>query len=842
MRRILTCLFVLFYWWTAANAVAAYPYPTTVTQPDGTTVTVKMHGDEWFHYTTTTDGYTVVKNDNGYWVYAQAVDGKLAPTTHIARDAAKRTEADKEYLQGVSLNLAPGRAAGASLHKERAKEMALPAKSPAIDLKKFKGLIILVNYSDQTFSSSDPKTLFTNLVSQRNYTGYDSSIPYTGSVRDYFYDNSMGQFDPSFTVVGPVSVNYSSTYPQQTSTQRVLTLWKAVLDAADSQVDFSQFDTNNDGYVDMVYFIVAGYGSNYDSSTKYLWPHAWNVQYYASDYGLNFDYDGVTVGRYACSTEFYGTTSDHTIDGIGTICHEFGHVLGQPDLYDTDYDDNGQSNDPGEWSIMASGSYLNHSRTPAGYGIYERYALDWMLPTVINDNAQRKVFPMQKFNAGYRINSTVDNEFFLLENRCTNTKWDKYLPGSGMLVWRTDSTNASIWKNNKVNVDTAHNYFELVRAKQGTKVYYGTTYKIDSDSDPFPGSGNITELNNSSSSPSIRSWTGSNTPITLFNITQDNDTVIFNCYKPITTLADIEANGVDGKSYTVTDVLKGVYADTYQTNVLYAKDDNNSIDKSEPASGQTIYDKVADFDQSNWVKLYLPSSSNAANFVGKSITTSTVSGTYSTATADSYGPVGPALTLTNAPTASTASAYTPNLYNPANFAQQSEYFLVKPKNLEYAKVHWAVYAGDGEFVVPQQVTGASGNTNGYNLAGSFTVNMGLYENDNTKTADDIFVKNQAYSFPAIIGIKPGTSSPLPAPKKIAAGNAGTKYNAVIYPLTSGDIITGVDETIIGKNVTSVKYYNLTGVESSTPFNGVNIVVKQCDDGTSSISKQIIKTE
>jgi hypothetical protein len=141
MRRILTCLFVLFYWWTAANAVAAYPYPTTVTQPDGTTVTVKMHGDEWFHYTTTTDGYTVVKNDNGYWVYAQDVDGKLAPTTHIARDAAKRTEADKEYLQGVSLNLAPGRAAGASLHKERAKEMALPAKSPAIDLKNSRDLL-----------------------------------------------------------------------------------------------------------------------------------------------------------------------------------------------------------------------------------------------------------------------------------------------------------------------------------------------------------------------------------------------------------------------------------------------------------------------------------------------------------------------------------------------------------------------------------------------------------------------------------------------------------------------------------------------------------------------------
>ena len=196
-------------------------------------------------------------------------------------------------------------------------------------------------------------------------------------------------------------------------------------------INFKNYDRDNDGYVDLVYFIFAGNGSNYSGNdSRLFWPHR-SAFYY-------FRKDGVNLGDYASSVELAGWTDSPStvkIDGIGTICHEFSHVLGLPDFYDTDYAQNGQSNDPGDWSVMAGGSYFNDGRTPVGYSLFERFAVGFANVTTITGEGSYTLENIDNSNTGFRLKTSVDKESFYLENR-QRTKWNYYLPGTGMLVFR----------------------------------------------------------------------------------------------------------------------------------------------------------------------------------------------------------------------------------------------------------------------------------------------------------------------------------------------------------------------------------------------------------------------
>ena len=536
MRKFLTLALLLMVG-IAAYAVPAFPDPYTVTQPDGTTLTLRLYGDEWQHITITDDGYTVIKNEQGYYEYAQAANGQLTGSGRIARNADDRSADDRSFLATV----------GKMAHAEATTTGSTAQKAPAhklsglLDISKFRGLVVLVEYNDRKFTSSDPHKMFTDLITQEGYTGYidDQGVKreYTGSVYDYFKENSNGKFKPHFDVVGPVTVDYSQTYPNGSGsnvTARCTAMFGDALKQLDDSVNFKDYDTNGDGTVDMVFFVVAGGGANYGvNKSTYLWPHASSF--------TSFRLDGVSFGRYACSTELYGLESDSIVDGIGTICHEFSHVLGLADLYDTDYSKNGQSTHPGKWSIMAGGNYLNKSRTPAGFGSYERWALGWLKPEVISSEGEITAKSLQNTNSAYRINTQLKKEYFLVENR-DETRWDACLPGHGLLVWRVDSTSETSWTNNKVNINPTHNYYELVRASQKDSTYESTsgltTTFVDWAGDPFPGATNVTSLVNSDTKPSIKSWTGMKTEYTLDQIatTTDGD-VKFNVVKdPVLSL------------------------------------------------------------------------------------------------------------------------------------------------------------------------------------------------------------------------------------------------------------------------------------------------------------------
>lgn len=492
-----------------AYAVMADPTPRTVELPDGNTVTLVLHGDEYFSYTTTLEGNTVVFNPlSRVWEYARldADAVTLVPTGERAVDGVKAVTGVKNLKPSVS-PLQQGADNIMRVHQA-------PAK---YDYSKFRGLVILVEYNDAPFSRSDIHQIIDDMVNKRGYDGYmsntliPSKVECTGSVRDYYYDNSNGKFDPQFDVVGPVSINYSQHYANKSTGAQALV--SAALRAADDMIDYSVYDTDGNRQVDMVYFIFSGGGSNYSGNdATLLWPHASTV--------MSLSLDGVSFGRYACSTELYGAPANKQLDGIGTICHEFSHVLGLPDLYDVDYETGGQAIHPQKWSIMASGSYLNMSRTPCGYSLFERYALGFTVPRLISAPGTYAIAPLTQGDTpdGCRINSAVQNEYFLLEHR-EKVGWDAYLPGEGMLVHRVDSTNTSVWENNKVNATTTHTYYNLLRATPSVSTKGTVT---DSDGDPFPGSGNVTSITNMTT-PSMRSWTMASSPLVVENIGYDGD-------------------------------------------------------------------------------------------------------------------------------------------------------------------------------------------------------------------------------------------------------------------------------------------------------------------------------
>lgn len=503
-------------------AVPASPVSSTIIQPDGSLLTIELHGDEFYNYSTTTDGYTLIQNeDNGVWEYAFPIAyGMIAHSGIRAADASFRDEKENAMLSLIGKGIRPDYSEAMKLRQAttsalQQNPLIKPDARGKYDISKFRGLVILVEYEDAPFSRDDYYEIINNMVNKKGFTGYMSSamipsmIRCTGSVRDYYYDSSNGKFDPEFDVYGPVKIEYSQFSANKSSNAQALVT--AALRAANDDIDYSKYDTDGDRKVDMVYFIFSGGGSNFSGNdSRLIWPHASTVMSYSAD-GVSFD-------RYACSTELYGMPANKQLDGIGTICHEFSHVLGLPDLYDTDYESSGgQSTHPAKWSVMASGSYLNSSRTPCGYSLYERYALGFAQPVLIDKPGDFELEALNVSNQGYRINSSVKDEFFLLENR-NKTRWDEYLPGEGLLIHRVDSTEANVWENNKVNANPVHNYYTLLRANPKTS---GTTV-TDSDGDPFPGSGNVTEITNLTT-PSMQAWSKVATPLVLKNISINAD-------------------------------------------------------------------------------------------------------------------------------------------------------------------------------------------------------------------------------------------------------------------------------------------------------------------------------
>ncbi len=530
MRKAFILLFS-FLISLGSNAVPAFPTPMVVTQPDGTQLTVRIHGDEFYSYLTTLDGYTVIKNKDGFYNYALLLNDRVVASRVVAHDAGERSAADEAWLQltGTNLRSKTGMVAARAARQERDK------LSP-IDISNFKGLVILVEFNDAKFTRSDLNEFYSRMFNEENYTGYcnEDGTPnpygcFTGSVRDYFHDNSNGLFEPMFDVVGPVQVSYSVNDGNQNA--YAIFLQAAELAHDQGLVDYSNYDINQDGRVDLVYFIYADTPSSSDPyCPNHIWPHR-------SRFSTYNRYDGKLLRDYACSAEYIGSKNYGIFDGIGTICHEFSHVLGLPDLYDTNNEDNqynGEARQTGEWELMAGGNYQNNARTPVAYSLYDRYATGFADYQILEAEGEYELPPIDNTGKGYILKTKQDKEIFLIENR-QMTKWDAYAPGHGMMVARMDSTDALPWTHNSPNGNATRLYYELLRAGQSSA--------LESNSDPFPGRNGVTMLTNDNK-PNLKTYAGLTSDWVLYDIYEEGDAVKFKVRRDgtfVTAVEDFEA-------------------------------------------------------------------------------------------------------------------------------------------------------------------------------------------------------------------------------------------------------------------------------------------------------------
>lgn len=373
----------------AAWAIKANPKPVTVRQPDGTTLVIRVHGDENFHYITTADGFLIQRDKDGFFKYVQT-DAAKGTRSITARRATNANVRPADESQFVSTLRPIGTKDAQWLRSLTTRRSPLTVKQilpPSVtnrqvdaatgQAKESQYLVVLVKYSDGEFNFTADD--FDRWLNEHNYSVSGG----TGSVKDYYRDNSMGQFVPNFTVLGPYTLDHERTYyaADYGGTGNDVNPQAAVVEAVQKakadhpEINFAQFDNDGDGYMDNINVVIGGYSQASSGDDKDMWPHSYRL--ITDDGDLSVKVDGITVNNYSVSAELVGATGTE-MDGIGTFVHEFGHILGLKDMYDTDDYDGGIGINPGAYSLYASGSYNNNSRTPAGLMAFERLQMGWM--------------------------------------------------------------------------------------------------------------------------------------------------------------------------------------------------------------------------------------------------------------------------------------------------------------------------------------------------------------------------------------------------------------------------------------------------------------------------------
>ena len=520
-----TCL-LLLAGGIEAGAVPADPSLRRIVQKDGSVITVRLCGDERFHYYLSPDSVPLVQRDGLFYYAAFDKDG-LVPSSMRASDVSGRTEAERAFVAGIDktaslrrigdMARAMRRPSGSPLRVTGVQQSGVQSRVAFPTSGEQRALALLVTFPKTTadgsateFESDDPRQLFDDMLNSQGFS-HDGA---TGSVHDYFYDASNGKFSLNFDVYGPVELSKDISFYGKNLQGGDLNAWNMVIEACqqlDGEIDFSLYDRNKDGVVDNIYVFYAGLGEATGGESYTVWQHAAEIEAIT---GNKYYFDGVQVNRYACSSELRNIVNPSTginephFEGIGTVCHEFTHVLGFPDLYDTSY--SGYES-PGSWSIMDIGSHSNNGHTPPTYSAYERMSLGWLSPEDI-DGSPRDIMLDNIFTGKALRIATPENEdeYFILENR-QQTGWDEYLPGHGLLVWHINY-DADLWVSNKVNSSGFHTGVTVLPAD-------GLTGESTRPGDAFPGTSNVTSLTDDTH-PSLRDSEGNPSGVALTSITE----------------------------------------------------------------------------------------------------------------------------------------------------------------------------------------------------------------------------------------------------------------------------------------------------------------------------------
>ena len=501
MKKILLTMMATMVATVAAMAAPAKPVPFTHVQRDGSTVTLTMRGGEFIHSLMTLDGLTVAQGPDGDYYYTVA--GSLSDVA--AHDQGRRGIEETAFVVAYRDQMALD--SGVRGMPRRTEENTSPqvptTGSPRIP-------VILVNYTDVKFIDADPVATFQNQFNEKQYSSLH-----------YFESQSRGQFSPRFEILGPVDLPQTRAYygankykfGTEVDTQLGTMIYDACTLVADG-VDFSNYDNDGDGLVDVVVVLYAGVGEAqaWRNVPESVWPCQWDMKE-ALDWDCSisgpFTLNGVTIDKFAVFNELEGSNNSSTsIDGIGTFCHEFGHCLGLPDFYPTN---NSSAYGMSSWDIMDNGCYLNNSHTPAGYTSYERHFMGWMDLMEAKPGTYYTLLPLgsDQGNAVKVTNDANADEYYLLEYRVKDG-WDAYLPAEGILILHVDY-DSKAWDDNSPNNLSYHQRMTIIPADNQLTAY---TNKYDT----WPRDGLDSLTNNSVPAAAVYTGGFMNKPITAMTV------------------------------------------------------------------------------------------------------------------------------------------------------------------------------------------------------------------------------------------------------------------------------------------------------------------------------------
>lgn len=546
-RHILPILIVLCLATLHLSAKPAKGVPVLLYQPDGSSFIARLVGDEYQHLMLTNAGNAVVQDPDGWYSYQLfSPDGsRRSSGVHVGPKAdasAVAASLDIPYTRIREIALekrgslpAPEKNLMQRFAEAKSIDFSAPVTKGLPPAEKH-GLAILVSFKDLAFNHT--RAEFQNLLTKSGYSVNGA----TGCAKEYFDAQFAGKVNFHFDVTDIVTVSQNMAYyggndSNDQDKAPELMIKEACL-LVDDKVDFSIYDDDGDGEVDNVFVFFAGADEAEYGGDDCIWSHAWALKGGA---GITLRLDGKIIDSYACTSELSATRyisdgkggykgTDYVMAGIGTFCHEYSHTMGLPDLYDTNYDDDGSSDALwGSTSLMDAGSYNNGGNTPPFFNAVEREIMGLVEP----ENIATGTFslgPVSSSNRAFKVQGRNDGEYYLIESR-SNTGWDRYIGGKGLLVYHVDKSMNKVsieghsysaqylWNElNCVNANRSHQCVDILEANPSANGKYSS--RSDSgggNTDIFFPYSNYRSIT-PDTAQKLKFWNGDVADVTITNI------------------------------------------------------------------------------------------------------------------------------------------------------------------------------------------------------------------------------------------------------------------------------------------------------------------------------------
>lgn len=462
-------------------AKPAKPGLLRLRQPDGSSVRAYIRGDEYGNVLISADGHALMRDADGYYSYAwyDANGIKHSSFRHYGEQAPKQVmdasaHIPYELLFKKALNL----------RGQRGADAAAMLRTKSVSGSKVSAVVILAQFSDLKFKYSEKS--FEGLLSK---------------AKTYFNDQFGGKLEFEFVVTPVIPLPESYAYygkngEDGTDSKAAEAIYAACM-KADAYVDFSRFDNDGDGCVDNIFMFYAGPDEAEGAGDDYIWSHSWDIE----SAGMHLTLDGVRIKKYALTSELiYYSDGSTEFNGIGSFCHEFSHLLGLQDLYDTDDVKSGGTTE-GVWgytSLMDKGAYNNTCQTPPNYNALEREMLGIASGIPLREG-MCTLMPVNERNEFFRMDTDNKDEYFLFEFRKASG-WDQFIGGNGLLVYHIDKSDASAgysekyqrefsakerWTYNEVNCRPDHMCAKIIPAAEP----HFDVHSLENDISPiyYPG-------------------------------------------------------------------------------------------------------------------------------------------------------------------------------------------------------------------------------------------------------------------------------------------------------------------------------------------------------------------